>query len=110
MAPVAPHSLTPLPARMETSCWTFFHQRKLDLLLDRVATVNQNVDLLSEPVGLTRALANDLAGVFVEGVTIVDQGRERNEAFDEEIGEFDKKTELGHADDEAVKVLADAVL
>jgi len=37
-------------------------------------------------------------------------GRERDEAFDEEVGEFDEESEFGDAGDEAVEVFSDAVL
>ena len=46
----------------------------------------------------------------MEEVTVVSQGVERHEAFDEEVGQFHEKAELGYADDESIEVFTDALL
>jgi len=88
----------------------FLQQRKLNLLLDGIDAIDENADLVTEAEGAAGVLSDDFARVLVEGVAVVDQGCERDEAFDEEICEFDEEAELGHADDQAVEVFADSVL
>ena len=88
---------------------TLIDQSKLQLALDAVDAVEDDADTVSKGIGFAGALADDLAGGFVEGVAVVVHGVERDEALDEEVGEFDEDSVLGDADDESVEVFADAV-
>ena len=88
----------------------FFDDRELDFLFDGIDAVDQHSQLLADAEDLARVLADDFARVLVVGVAVVDERVERDQAFDEEVGEFDEEAELGDADDEAVEVFADAVL
>jgi hypothetical protein len=49
----------------------FFKDRELNLLLNRVNPVHQYPYAIAQAVGLTRALADDLARGFVVGVAVV---------------------------------------
>ena len=49
-------------------------------------------------------------GVLAEDVAIVAHGIEGDEAFDEEVSEFDEETVLGGVEDEGMEFFADAVL
>ena len=83
----------------------FSHERELNFLLYRIDAVDANAHALSEAKGFARALADDLARVFVVGVAVIRERLQRDEAFDEEVGEFDEEAVFGHADDEAIEIL-----
>src|SRR5579863_4879571 len=90
--------------------WGFFVHGEVDFLFDRVDAVDQNLQAVADAVGLARMLSDDLAGVLVVGVAVVDERVERDEAFDEEVGEFDEESKFGDAGDKAVEVFSNAVL
>ena len=88
----------------------FFEYGELNFLFYRVDAVHEHSNPLTQAVDLSVALADDLARVFVVGVAVVDQRVQRDQSFDKQIGELDKESELGDADDQAVEVFADAIL
>ena len=88
----------------------FFEDGELNFLFYRVDAIHEHSYPLTQAVDLSVALADYLAGVFVEGVAVVGQRVQWDQAFDKQIGEFDEESELSHADDQAVEVFADPVL
>src|ERR1700687_4651585 len=86
---------------------SLFEQRELDLLLNRIDAVDQHAHTISQAVCFAGVLADDLARGFVESVVVVVERVQRDQAFDEEVGEFDEESEFGDADDEAVEVFSD---
>ncbi len=88
----------------------FFHYSEVDLLFDRIDSVDDHAEAVSDAVDLARVLSDDLARVLVVGVAVVDECVERDEAFDEEVRELDEESKFGHAGDEAVEVFSHTVL
>src|SRR5947209_18790982 len=87
-----------------------FEKCKLNFLLHWINAVHQHSDAISQAVRLSRTLADDLARVFVERVAVIVERGQRDKPFNKQICEFDKEPELGHADNEAIEVFADAGL
>ena len=87
-----------------------FHKRKLNFLQHGIDSFEQHAHPLSHVVGFPAALADDLLGIFVIRVAVVGERGKRDQAFDEEVHQFDKHAELGDADDQTLKFLAYAVL
>src|SRR5258708_865580 len=88
----------------------FIEHRELDFLLHWINAIDKHPDSLPDAVDLARVLADDFARALMVGVTIVGQRIERDQALNEQIAQLDEETELGHAGNEAVEVLAHAVL
>src|SRR4029077_6739628 len=53
---------------------------------------------------------NNLPRVLVIHVPVVAEGVERDQSFDEEVGQFDEETKLGDAGDETLKLPSHAFL
>src|SRR5580704_4647293 len=100
----------PLLAFFRLANRLFFEHRKLNLLLHRIDTVQQNAKFLSQAVDLARTLPNDLSRVLVKGVAVVRQTVQRDQSLNKQIGKLHKESKLGDAGDEAIEVFADAVL
>jgi hypothetical protein len=88
----------------------FFEYGELNFLFYRVDAIHEHSYPLTQAVNLSVALADYLAGVFLEGVAVVGQRVQWDQSFDKQIGEFDEESELGHAGDQAVEVFADSFL
>ena len=58
------------PARRGT-LRPLFINRKLNFLFHWIDPVDQHPDAISQPVSFARTLTDDLACVFVEGITVV---------------------------------------
>ena len=86
----------------------FFKHGELDFLFHGIDAVDQDPDAIAQAVSFSRALADNLAGVFVIGGIV--KRIQRDEPFDEKVGEFDKEAEFGNADDESVEIFSDAAL
>ena len=56
------------------------------------------------------AIADDLVGVFAPGVAVVAQRVDRDQPFDEQVGEFHKEAKLGGIEDEPGEFFAHAIL
>ena len=56
------------------------------------------------------AVADDFVGVFAPGVAVVAQRVDGDQAFDEEVGEFDEEAVFGGVQHQRGKLFADAVL
>src|SRR5208282_5713326 len=90
----------------------FVDNRKLQALLHGVDAVEEDSYALTDAKAASPAFADDFAGVFAEGVVVVVERAkclDGHEAFDEEVGELDKESVLGGAEDHGVEVLTDAV-
>ena len=83
---------------------------KLNFLFHGIDAVDQHANSLSQAVSFARSLADDLARVLVVCVVVVGERIQRDQAFDEQVGQLDEETKLGDAGDQAVEVFADAVL
>ncbi len=88
----------------------FFQHREVDFLFDGIDPIDDHPQAVADAVDLAGVLSDDLARVFVVGVAVVDERVQRDESFDEKVGEFDEESELGDAGDETVEVFSDAVL
>src|SRR5216684_3592257 len=83
---------------------------ELDLLLHRINAVDQHPDAFAHAVSFASALSNNLPRVLVIQVTVVVEGVEWDQPFDEKVGQFDEETKLGNAGNETVEILSHAFL
>src|SRR6202521_57973 len=83
---------------------------ELDLLLHRINAVDQHPYAVAHAVSFRSALSNNLPRVLVIQVTVVAEGVEWDQPFDEKVGQFDEETKLGNAGDETVEILSHASL
>ena len=88
----------------------FLEQGELDFLFHWIDPVDQHANSLPQAVDLVAALADNFAGIFVIGVTVVGQSIQRHQALHEEVGQLHEESILGHADNQSVEVFADAIL
>src|SRR3954469_7693540 len=69
---------------------SFFEDGEVDFLFYRVDAVDQDPEFLADAVGLARMLPDNLTRVLVVGVAVVGQGAERDQAFNEQVSQFDE--------------------
>src|ERR1019366_4729442 len=108
--------MTQAPPFDQQQIWTaterkrpLLDQRKLNALLPAVDAIHQHTHRITHGVGLAAALPNDLTGVLVILVAVVDQRRERYQPFDEHVDQLHEQPELGDADDQSRELFAHAV-
>src|SRR2546423_12780371 len=86
-----------------------FQYGELQLAFFRVDAVEDDAHFVADGKLATGALADDLADVLMISVLVARQRVDRDQAFDEEVGQLDEDAVLGGADDEGVEILADAL-
>src|ERR1043165_1424320 len=95
------------PGIATRSLGLIFEYRELQFPFVRIDAVEDDAHLVADGELAAGALADDLADVLLISVLVARQRVDRNEAFDEEVGQLDEDAVLGGADDEGVEILAD---
>src|SRR5579883_1626961 len=95
--------LSPVPGAL------FPGQRELEFLFGRVHAVQADAYLIADREGAAGPLADNLAVVFPIREAVAGQRIERDQSFDEQIGELDKKAEARGGDDQRVELVAGAI-
>src|SRR5437867_8373005 len=85
------------------------HHSELQLVAQAVDSIQPYPDALAQAVGAFRALTDDRPQPLAVNVAVVREALEGHKAFHEEVGQFHKKSVLGQADDERLKLVAHAL-
>lgn len=83
-----------------------WHEGELDFALNVVDAVGEDAHTVSDGENLTRALADDLAGVLAVGEEVVFEGIDGDETFNEHLGQLDEEAVLHDVDNEAIEIFS----